>query len=465
MRILLIFCYCASAWGQILLPILGGGCVTPPGTTLTDSFGEGLYACGFNSDTGCGQMWITTGAGTVALVATPASATSGSCARSLDLSGTATVSTYGSMPTIPAGSTVDVEFSLRIRTAGTPSFVTLFQLYNASGSGSGAVGINGANLFGASYGLGATSSNFATSINTWYKVHLHLAAGAAASCLEINDGGCTRTFTSTSVNDVTRVRFGSGGGMAYDVGYVKINSAITGGFPPTSLTDLTGLSDGTTLTAALMLAGTHCGNGTFSGTMSSMIASNTQTHSLLTPRSVCGTAYSGNVGVSIRHNLNLSTNTVRYGFTTLSTQTSVGFLYFHPALQSDNNQYDIAAFGTPIGDLITVETFGNGSARRFRLELSGTGGTNYADNVATAATNTWYWITVAHQASGTDQIGIYDATSGALLGAATIGAQSSEVSSSFTIGHVGGGTAGSALYSYYSDILLDVASGLYPILP
>lgn len=180
-----------------------GGCTTPTGTTLTESFGDATILCWTSGPTTCNNTW-TVGASGVSIITSPSGAPDNTaCANSLKIvhsSSAAYISlAYASAQTTP----VDVYTYIQIVSESLPNSSGTYllrlpesEIYNNRGY------ILLYKVSGELYliGIGVSFSNLvAVSAGTWYKVQIHLESGTNASYLKVNDG-TAQTFTQGAQN-------------------------------------------------------------------------------------------------------------------------------------------------------------------------------------------------------------------------------------------------------------------------
>ncbi len=83
----------------------------------------------------------------------------------------------------------------------------------------------------------------------------------------------------------------------WDIGALRIDSAITGGPPPLLYSDFENSTDGTNATTAILAAGTHAGNGAWTLTSSAAIKVSTSGEKTLhSSKTVAGTSYADSSG-------------------------------------------------------------------------------------------------------------------------------------------------------------------------
>jgi hypothetical protein len=190
---------------------------TPPGSTVTESFGDSGTPCWIGGPATCNLEWVVaSGSGYQSIVASPAGAPEYSaCANSLEIQQPAGthVYLYRALPTAsgpaPKG---DVYFTVYVSSQSLASgdLVGLFALSGASNGNSSLIAqVNLKDIGGTLMLLctGATTSGrIPISTGTWHAVHIHLTGGTGSS-IQL-DGGIPQTSTEKGSN-ATYITVGS----------------------------------------------------------------------------------------------------------------------------------------------------------------------------------------------------------------------------------------------------------------
>ena len=436
------------------------------------------------------QTWlVATGSGESLTSSPPGSGWQCTNALKLATGGTATsLRAIGTVPYIPSGSTwtVNIEFAYDSTTVNgfahvidfnTPSGGTAAFYLETSSSGSGNFYINGA----TSVSISANAHHTLTITDT-----------SGSTCGFKVDGGSTTSFTCVAADFNSILLTGGTSTANFYVG--DINLSVTdhsGGFPPSQLTDMGGLTNGTTVTAAALTSSTHCPMGgtsnnaityTAGSSTDSLEGSNSVTIPFPTSLSVCATSYAGNTGLSLQHNVP-STATpgaeAKINFETAYPTVSVGFYwYVHSASQYP--RFDQAAFG-PGGWFLTQcwSTVTNNCTGTTGFLYDNLCIEQYSTGTVIACTQVsdanWVWVTGNWTTTGGstgDTVNVYSVnqTTGALGSLlATWNPIDSNFSpgtgSYFLLGAGGGEVPGVQVSSYYSNIILEYAHAAFPVLP
>jgi hypothetical protein len=463
-------------WPALVIPFLvlslsrqeaAAQCTTPAGATFTESFGDSSNYCWPGGPAECTQPWAAAGSN-YSIAASPAgSQPDTACANSLLLTASATpasLQTFGTIPDIPAGTTVDLYFTVYIMAAPADSD-PFIQLATAS-TGSMPAQIVWRNSSGTfMYAAGSTSSanTPAISLNAWHSVQLHIDAAAQNSFIAL-DGGTRQTFTAGPV-DINSIVINGDPDGTYFIGNMYIDSP---GYGPTGapmLLDFSGATSGSPVTSAALNAGSHCVTRSWmiDNNVSGLTFSNAVAQDLHTPVIACGASYLGDTGVSVQFDMSTMQDAT-YFFDTLSSSVSVGFFYRTTLLSTDESFYCNANLTGSAGDYACVHTHGNGSSLQLYLEV------NAAPELfgppINISPNTWYWITVQYNAGGTHHMQVYEAQNWTSLG--SIDAPSShgtDLPSRFFFGHTGSNLAPPGSYLYFSNIELDWVNAAFPLGP
>lgn len=476
-NIIFLFIICPIGRSQ-LFPIPGPGlspsCVTPAGTTLTESFGDtgGTYT----------QPWLR-GAGTPdAIIASPGTPLSNTaCVNSVRMTisgGPGYIYTAGSFPRLVSGTTFDMYANVYVTSNGLGSFQGQHFLCASLDTG---CGTSAASMYwdydGTNFGIVGVGTNGSTqatiTLNAWHLLRMHVQSGAANSYVNA-DGGTNHTFTADTQDTLYFVLGSTGGSlsMTYYVGNMYVNSAVGGGFPPTTFSDFENSTDGTTLTSTIIANGTHCGNlviAAHGATTTSMTVSTAAQKAQVTAKTACGTNYTDSGGTrGIKFNVGATTS-FYYSLTWVSTSdnATAGFWVKTDIPTSDTGFYAMGSIANGLGSDFASLMISNGLM--YLETQANPNGSPDTGSKFSYTISTWYYITIQFKKyiDGTTKhsFNIYD-TSAGLLSAQTKAAQSSSPSApnEFTLGR--GGDSGTPTASVWIDGLsLDYATGVFPILP
>jgi hypothetical protein len=182
------------------------GCTTPTGSLLTESFGDSSTSCWTSGPSTCNNTWTSTGS--TSIDTAPSGAPNNTvCTNALKFTQSATEAYVSRAITANYTTPVDAYFYFYWDSDSLTNGQSVRLLLIGEGATYGQRGAiylarNGANtqLFAQGSDYSAYSSNL--TIDTWYKVQMHLEAGAAASNFKLNDGTPV-TFTQAAVNATT----------------------------------------------------------------------------------------------------------------------------------------------------------------------------------------------------------------------------------------------------------------------
>jgi hypothetical protein len=371
--------------------------------------------------------------------------------------------TTGSFPRIPAGTAVDLYFTLDVTSQGLQAY-DLVRLITPADAADGSnypaqisFGYDGTNLQ-----LKAGGSSFSSSVNialnAWHTVQLHLNGGANASFMAV-DGGAPTTFTENAA-DFAYVVMGPAGGnldaMTYYIGNVYVNSA-PGGPPPSAYIDFESSTDGTTIDTSILETSTHCGNGIWSlstDPIFGMTISTNAQEQLHSPVRTCGTQYSDAAGSrGLQYDMSQTARRATYTWSTTSSSASVGF--FFKITVSDTNYYTVFNIGG--GFDYAALNIHNGA-----MALETRGGNS---NPIPMSPNVCYWITIQYNAGGTHQMQVYETTNWTLLGSGSGAATGNYPPTEIEIGRNGSEPGFPSAYWSYDNIVIDYLTAKFPILP
>ncbi len=439
------------------------------GTTFTETFGDSSTSCWASGPTTCSQKWAITAGTANSIITSPGTDPTSGSANSLQMavSGAfADIYTAGTFPTIPAGTTADVTFTIYVSSNSMTSgnVKNLITFSQATSPVIIKFNQSGTNL--QLWAVGSTNNTATTiSLNAWHTIVVHMASGAAQSYVQIDGGVTTNTFT-VNAQPISSVQIGNTTGniqnITYAIGNLKIDSAVGGSQPPSMFADFSGASDAQVVTTTLLNSGTHCGNGTWTGTLGTDIFTTGGATTLPSPITPCGISYLGNVGLSFRHSLS-STNIATYTFNTLTPNASVGF--FWKTDIADNETVgvvnDIASISSVGTGSIFWTVVATGSSLYMRLEVIPS--TLYYGTIPIQS-GVVYWVTAGYEASGTMRLSVYNSTTWALIGSTTGPAQTSDLPRAFSIGKVGS-TQSTGKFMFINNLIGDYNAATFPLLP
>jgi len=443
-------------------------CSTPTGVTFTESFGDSANACWPGGPLGCDQAWQVQG-GTYSIVASPDGAPADTaCANSLSMAASATparLQTYGTIPDIPAGTTLDLFFTLYV-TSAPRSNSNFIQLRNVTRTTNAVlaqiVWTNSNGTFLYASGSSSSANTAAVALNSWHSVQLHIDATSASSIAL--DGGTPQTFTANAQDMNALVIYGDTIG-SYDIGNMYINAP---GYAPTGspmLVDFAGGIPGTPITTATLNAASHCVNVPWTmstSNMTDMVFSTEQTHNLHTSVQACGNTYAGDSGMSLRYDMS-SSQVATYWYETLSPSASLGFFYYTTVLPNSETFYCNADIMGAL-DYACVHQHGNGKTLQIWLEV------NIAPELYGApipiSPNSWYWITLQYNAGGTHHLRVYETQNWTLIGASDGPSNHGvDMPLRYTFGRSGSSPGPPGTYLYFSNMELDWVAGKFPLGP
>lgn len=439
---------------------------TTNGNSFIESFGDSSSLCWTAGPSTCGQIWALT-AGSPTIVASPGSPSANTvCANSLYLNGAQTVTTYGAIPYIAAGTTFDLYTYIYVTAGSAFSYTTAISPMDEAGStypGRILFNYTGGNLVALAQGSTASGNTAAISLNAWHVLRLHIDATAANSYIKL-DAGSNVTFTANS-SDINQVQFNGVASATWYVGDSYITSAVGGGPPPNLFVDFAGNTSGVVVTAGNIATGTHCGNDPPAVITGSTIAySNAQSITMNTAKTACGTSYPGNAGLSVKHDLR-TTDAIQHNFLSMSNTASIGgFLYFNISA-TDTTAYNVFAIRQQGGGAASVHEEGSGTTLRVFLETPN-GGSNELSSSYNISPNTWYWITMLYTVGGPQYLKIYETSTWTLLATLSNADSAATAPANAAVyGHSGSNLSTPAQYIYYDNIVVDYVNGTFPILP
>jgi hypothetical protein len=457
---LLMLCFCG--------PRTEAQCSAPDAVTFTESFGDSSSACWPGGPTGCNQPWkITQGTAYSIVESPPGAPANTACANSLQLAASTTpvkLQTYGSIPAIPAGTNLDLSFSLYVTTA--PRDFTTFLQLKSSSTGALLAQMVWRNSGGSTfvYASGSTSSaNTETiSLASWHSLQLHIDAVAQNSYVTL-DGGAQHAFTANA-QAVNAVYINGDASGTYLISNLQLNAPGLGPSGNPMLADFAGAVNSIPVTAAAMNAGSHCVNTgwTVDSGASALVFSNDRSENLHTSVQACGNLYHGDTGMSVRFDLS-STQAATYTLSTTSSSASVGFFY-NTAVSSRSTTYFCNARITGAFDYACVHQHGNGSTLQMYLEVY-TSPELFGAPISISP-NTWYWVTLQYNAGGTHHLRVYDTTKWSLIGSSDgPSSHGTDLPIRFDFGHSGSDVAPAGTYLYFANIELDWVTAAFPLGP
>jgi hypothetical protein len=439
-------------------------------STFTESFGNSSNLCWSGGPSSCDQLWVAQGS-PQSIVATPGSPPPNTAgANSLQMMEPAGTGSYiyttGTFPRIPAGMTFDLFFTLDVTSKAMQAHDTVRLLAPCQYSNGWnypaeiSFGYDGTNLQLQAAGSSSASS-VNISLNAWHTVQLHVAPGTNASYIVV-DGGAQNTFTENAW-DFEYLEIGSSAAwpnfdaLTYYIGNVYVNSALGGGPPPSAYIDFENSSDGTALTADILAASTHCGNGTWSlsgSPLTGMTISTNGQKQLPSPVTTCGVQYGDAMGTrGMQYDMAQTAELASYTWSTTSNSASVGF--FFKITISDNNYYSaFAIFG---GNDYAMLNIHNGTMA-LEAKAGDSSGIPLPPNV-------WYWVTMQFNGGGTHYMQVYDTTSWALLGSMSVPSTGNYQPGGIAIGRDGSEAGFPSAYWYYDNVVIDYVTAKFPIVP
>lgn len=468
-------------------PSLWAACYTT-GTTFTESWNKASGdPCWSGGTSVCQQTWaVASGSGETV---TTAPGSGWNCANVLELPHAATgleLDAYGTIPYIPQGTSsasYDLNFEYYYDSTNVTAFRNFLEL-QFPGAGTAALVLQ-QNSNGSGQVFLNTAGALALSTSTRHLIHIHVAG--ASSFAQI-DGGTQTSFTAPSADWMEIKLFGDTTGANLYFGNIYATaSGFPGGFPPSAFFDYAGGTSGTTVTAALLNGGTHCGNGGASfgnwtynaGASTDKVEFDTaNTQNLASNLTVCTASYAGNTGVSIRHNTpGTSTPGAAAEYTFVTTYPAVSFGLFwkvNTTLASvaftDQGRINVGVGngGTAwhvCGSTSTSACLGSpGSFTSLLICAEANNGTTVG--CAPITNNTWYWITF-NFTTGTDTFDVYDVTGHTQIAtfSLTNSGNPAAATDNLFLGAVGSESPGVQLDSYYSNVIVDYADAQFPLLP
>ncbi|PYR76318.1 MAG: hypothetical protein DMF86_12700 [Acidobacteria bacterium] len=442
---------------------------TPTGSTFAETFGDGSAPCWNSGPSTCNQLWVVRSGSAQSIVPTPGApapdAAGSQSLRLAEVAGTpGYIYTTGTFPRIPSGTAFDLSFTLDVSSHAMKTLdVTRLITPGGASDGSGypaqiSFRYDGTNLQLQAQGS-STASNVNIALNAWHAVRLHVAPGSGASYVTV-DGGPQNAFTANAADFLYLVvgsAAGSADAMTYYVGNLSVDSAIGGGLESSMYIDFEGAADGTTITGAVLAASTHCGNGGWSFTnnpMTGMTISTTAQKSLVSPVTACGTRYTDATGSrGLRYDMSLTDRYAAYNWDTISSSASVGFFYKIGVV--DSNWYSVFAITAHGGDYTMLHMHGGAMYLETWAGIT---------NPIPIAANTWYWVTMQYNAGGTHYMQVYETAHWTLLGSASNVSTGNYMPDGIEIGRTGNEPGYPASYWYYDQIVVDYATGAFPIL-
>jgi hypothetical protein len=425
--------------GLLAFPRVRAAVSYPAGTIFQETWNatSSPEPCWAGGPSDCVQPWYLWEGTSTSIIAAPAGMPSGHALQiSIPSSGTAPIiQTGGSFPTIASASPTDITFTLEVTTSSLPQYdqATFFCV----GSNVMAAGCNFSNYTtailqfdnnGGTFSLDASGSSTTSyvpfAIGVPHTVDLHIAG--ASSTLSV-DGGTPYAF-SANPQPITELEFGLDGGnqsaMIYDVGSdLKVTvPGMNNAWPPSVFMDWAGQSG--VPTTATLAAGTHCGNAPahewyLPAAGGDTFAFASGSPAFTAPLDLCGSHYSGNSSTSLLMTIPGNQGVSGYeeaDFNTAYSSTSVGFYFRWNTVTGAPLQYtDLFALDDGNGHGMNAQLENNGGVENFYTELS-SGAWDHAYPVGSVslASDTWYWATIGMNASGTNEISLYD-TNGTLL--------------------------------------------------
>ena len=221
--------------------------------------------------------------------------------------------------------------------------------------------------------------------------------------------------------------------------------------------DFEGAPDGTTISASVLQASTHCGNGTWSyfthNPMTGMTISTTAQKRLVAPVTACGTQYTDAAGTrGLRYDMSQTGRSVYYTWPTASNTASAGFFYKIGVV--DDNWYSVFAITAQGHDFTMLHMHGGDMYLETWAGIT---------NPIPIAANTWYWITMQYNAGGTHYLHVYETANWTLLGSAQNVSTGNWKPDGIELGRTGSEPGYPASYWYYDQIVVDYATGRFPL--
>ncbi len=248
-------------------------------------------------------------------------------------------------------------------------------------------------------------------------------------------------------------------------------SAVAGtpptGNTPTAYSDFENSTNGTALTSAILIAGTHGGSCTWTGTSSGMTVSTSGEQATVQNVTTNGVTYTapdaGTRGIAFDATVGGNATCTWVGGN--ATTASAGVWWKAPASQDATSPDSfITIGGNGAADYADAQLLQvSGGTRRVILEAPSCGAC--ASSFITLPTlATWYMVTVQYVGGGTHSLSIYD-TSGSQVGSTLTAAATGTnrpVSIQFGNSHGTAGTTGSNPY-YFDNLLMDYVNGTFPL--
>jgi len=470
------------------------GCLTGTYKTFNETWnqsgGDPVWSGG--SSVGC-QTWLATSGSNQSIVSAPST---GTCSMSthawaysnvLELasgSTSATLEAFGTTPLIPSGSNTTITFEFCYSSTTVTNYHQVFAIaYPDAGSN---------NAFSLSYATSG-SGDFYVNGGTLVAisaavVHLCTIVLNGASSSFACDGTTLTTFTAPAYafsGLIWTGDTGTGGQANIYIGQVTMANSSYQGLASLALVDGTGGTNGTTVTQSLLNGATHCGVGgsAFGGwayaagsSTDKIEFSNAASTKFASSLSVCGTAYSGNTGISIDHHIlsgSTPNATATYTFETTYPSIGIGMDY----MTNSSGQYTgISADSFEMGWFIN-------NCYSTSTTACGTPGTNFlfcieqSNPVASAGCvvvtpGNHYWITGNNTSTGSDTVKIYNYNAstgvlGSLLATFTPSdtAMVPGDASSVIVGAVGAEPPDVTVDQYTNNLIIELNNPSIPILP
>lgn len=266
------------------------------------------------------------------------------------------------------------------------------------------------------------------------------------------------------------ITFITGDSHTYTCIVALYKSAVAGsssGQYPTLYADFENSTNGTTVTAAILIAGSHGGTCTWTVTGANAVVSTSGQQSTTTNESVNGVTYtSPDAGTrGIRYDPSVAgTGVEQCSFLNGVSSVSAGVWWLAPAIQDATQPYDVFELAGGGDSAIAQLIQSGGGTRVMLLEIPSCGGSD-CGHITLPTMGVWYKLTLKRVQNGTSSLSIYDST-GTQVGATITGTSANFASTLVGIGdaHAGVGTSPNNYY-YFDNLLVDQVNAVFPLTP
>ena len=461
---------------------IGGFALIPP-NTFYESWGGGSESCGFGGASSCNQFWNLASGTNATVTSCPAGGTvpATNCLKLAHNATQTSLQSYGTMPLIPqsTGAVSTLTFSFYYTSATLQAFNTALVLQVVASGAQAYQTVSNSSGSGQWYwNDGNTAETVST--NTWHYITVVINGASSYSSL---DGGTHQTFTAPA-HDYDEIILNSDTNSSdFYYGPITITTTYDGGWPPSSISDWAGGSG--TPTATNLAAGTHCGNGVWGESGSTLTFTFDNTTSIPFPgnHSACGTSYGGNTGVSLKAAWTPTSSSDSWGIGINTTYSNLYWGVYWRTNVSDFTNLTFTDQGGSSGSVGSDSTAWHicgststtqciGATPYTYLLICNENGAGTTIGCAQITNATWYWITGENLSTGADYLNVYNVNQ-------TTGAVGSLVASfgpagnpdnapgamQVRLGDVGGEAPGASMSSWYENLIITYADGSFPVLP